>query len=92
MWRDHGRRRFQGDLSEGNLKATRRQARRFARTRMRCPERMVYDVQGLFLNIWPGELPNSVRNAVMKEETSLYPTSNAVCVTEMPAPSRASAV
>lgn len=30
--------RFQGDLSAGNLKATRRQARRFARTGMKCPD------------------------------------------------------
>ena len=38
MWRDLGCGWFQGDLSAGNLKATRRQVRRFARTGMACPE------------------------------------------------------
>jgi hypothetical protein len=38
LWCDLGRVRFLGDLSVGNLKATRRQARRFARTGMKCPE------------------------------------------------------
>jgi hypothetical protein len=38
LWFDPGRGRFQGDLSAGNLKAARRQARRFARTGMKCPE------------------------------------------------------
>ena len=32
FWRNREGGRFQGDLSVGNLKATRRQARRFART------------------------------------------------------------
>lgn len=35
---DLGRGRFQGDLSAGNLKAARRQARRFARTPLRGEE------------------------------------------------------
>ena len=37
LWCDPGQGRFQGDLSAGNLKATRRQARRFAPTGMKCP-------------------------------------------------------
>jgi len=36
--RDPGGGRFQGDLSAGNLKDARRQARRFARTGIGCPE------------------------------------------------------
>ena len=38
FWRDPGGGRFQGDLSAGNLKATRRQARRFARTGIKRPQ------------------------------------------------------
>tara|TARA_R110000751_G_scaffold48507_3_gene107952 strand:- start:11449 stop:11610 length:162 start_codon:yes stop_codon:yes gene_type:complete len=38
LWRHLDGGRVQGDLSAGNLKATRRQARRFARTGMKCPE------------------------------------------------------
>lgn len=38
LWFDLGLGRFQGDRSAGNLKATRRPARRFARTGIPCPE------------------------------------------------------
>ena len=37
FWCDPGGGRFQDDLSAGNLKVTRRQVRRFARTGMKCP-------------------------------------------------------
>ena len=38
FWYDLGRGWFQGDLSVGSLKATRRQARRFAQTGIECLE------------------------------------------------------
>ena len=64
FWCDPGSGRFQGDLPAGNLKATRRQARRVART----PQRV--DVLGSYssevINTPLTEFPRSIRDLILR--------------------------